>query len=102
MDITTAPAPAAVTLGVHPPSPADVVAVARHGASVTLDDDAHEALAVGRRHVEELAHRATPVYGVSTGFGALADRHIPAGAAHEAAAVADPLARRRVRPTGRA
>jgi histidine ammonia-lyase len=77
MDTTTAPAPAAVMLGVHPPSPADVVAVARHGASVTLGADAHAALEAGRRHVEELAHRATPVYGVSTGFGALADRHIP-------------------------
>jgi histidine ammonia-lyase len=79
MDTTTAPATPAdsVTLGVEPPAPTDVVAVARLGAPVVIDADAREALATGRRHVEELAHRATPVYGVSTGFGALADRHIP-------------------------
>ena len=41
--------------------------------------------------------RRRPSYGVSTGFGALATRHIPARAARTAAAQPDPLARRRVR-----
>lgn len=77
-DAQNAAAPGAVVVGPTAPTPAEVVAVARHGASVALDDDAREALAAGRRHVEALADRATPVYGVSTGFGALADRHIPA------------------------
>lgn len=72
------PAAGAVELGTTPPTADEVVAVARHGASVSLTDEARQALAVGRRHVEALAGRATPVYGVSTGFGALADRHIPA------------------------
>jgi histidine ammonia-lyase len=75
METTTT---AAVALGTTPPTAADVIAVARHGAAVTLTDDAHAALATGRRHVEALAERAVPAYGVSTGFGALADRHIPA------------------------
>jgi len=56
---------------------ADVVAVARCGAPVRLDPAAVQALARSRRHVDELAAGEEPVYGVSTGFGALATRHIP-------------------------
>jgi len=54
-----------------------VVAVARGGARVSLSDEALKRIAEARAHVEELAARPTPVYGVSTGFGALATRHIP-------------------------
>jgi len=54
-----------------------VVAVARDGARVVLSDAAVEALAQGRAAVEALAASPVPVYGVSTGFGALANRHIP-------------------------
>ena len=54
-----------------------VVAVARGGARVSLSDEALKLVAEARAHVEELAARPTPVYGVSTGFGALATRHIP-------------------------
>lgn len=54
----------------------EVVAVAREGASVRLTDEALEAVAASRAHVEELATRSTPAYGISTGFGALATRHI--------------------------
>jgi histidine ammonia-lyase len=54
-----------------------VIAVARHGASVTLGAAARDSLRRARGHVEELASRDGPVYGVSTGFGALATRHIP-------------------------
>ena len=66
-----------VVVGVGPVSFSDVVAVARGGAPVTLGDDALAALAKARAVVEELAAAPTPAYGISTGFGALATRHIP-------------------------
>ena len=54
-----------------------VVAVARHGARVTLGVDAKERVAASRRHVEGIIGEQRPVYGVTTGFGALATTHIP-------------------------
>lgn len=54
----------------------DVIAVARGGAQVTLSEDSLRALAEGRAAVDALAAAPEPVYGVSTGFGALAHRHI--------------------------
>mgnify|MGYP001948110183 CR=1 FL=1 len=68
---------ARVAIGPEPPSFDQVVAVARHGARVELTDQALKLIGESRAHVEELAARPTPVYGVSTGFGALATRHIP-------------------------
>jgi histidine ammonia-lyase len=59
-----------------PLTAADVVAVARAGAGVVLHGPAHERLRRGRAHVEALAAAERPVYGVSTGFGALALRHV--------------------------
>ena len=56
---------------------ADVVAVAREGAGVRLAPSALEALAAARARIDELAVSDVPAYGVSTGFGALATRHIP-------------------------
>ena len=56
---------------------AEVVAVAREGAEVQLAPETLEALAASRRLVDALAAGDAPVYGVSTGFGALATRHIP-------------------------
>ena len=55
----------------------EVVAVARHGARVALTDESRTAIARARATVEELVAQETPVYGLSTGFGALAVRHIP-------------------------
>jgi histidine ammonia-lyase len=55
---------------------ADVVAVARGGARVELTAGALEALEAGRAIVDKLAAAPTPAYGISTGFGALATRHI--------------------------
>lgn len=55
----------------------EVVAVARHGARVGLDEDALATMAVTRGVVEGLAEGERPHYGVSTGFGALARLHIP-------------------------
>jgi len=65
-----------VTLGTGPVTIGDVVAVARHGARVTISDEALAAVAASREHVEELAASRRPVYGVSTGFGSLATRYI--------------------------
>ena len=67
----------AVTVGMGPVSFDDIVAVARGDAAVELADDAVKAIEESRRHIEALAADPTPVYGVSTGFGALATRHIP-------------------------
>jgi histidine ammonia-lyase len=67
-----------VRVGVGPVSVDDVLAVARRGASVTLTEDALVAIDSARAVVEELAAAPTPAYGISTGFGALATRHIPA------------------------
>jgi histidine ammonia-lyase len=65
-----------VQVGTGPVSFADVVAVARHGAAVALTAEAEAAIERSRSVVEALADSATPTYGISTGFGALATRHI--------------------------
>src|SRR5215203_4406383 len=65
-----------VDVGVGPVSFTDVVAVAREGAAVRLEAEALTAIDRARAVVEELAVSPTPTYGVSTGFGALATRHI--------------------------
>lgn len=54
----------------------DVVAVARVGARVEIGEDALAAMAASRAHIDAMAQSDIPVYGVSTGFGALANRHI--------------------------
>ncbi len=74
---TGQPSTQPVVVGPEPLTPEQVVAVARSGAAVTLSDEALEALATGRRHIDALAHSSEPAYGVSTGFGALATLHIP-------------------------
>ncbi|WP_439117409.1 histidine ammonia-lyase [Nocardioides abyssi] len=73
----TAP-PTPVGVGVGPLGPADVVRVARDGAPVRITAEAVEAMQRSRDVVESLAAGPVPAYGVSTGFGALATRHIPA------------------------
>ena len=66
-----------VTLSTSGLTPADVVDVARHGARVAISREAMDAMAASRARVDELAQSSTPAYGISTGFGALATRHIP-------------------------
>jgi histidine ammonia-lyase len=66
-----------VEVGPGPLDPGDVVAVARHGAGVELTAEALAEIAKSREVVEHLAVAEVPYYGVSTGFGALATRHIP-------------------------
>jgi histidine ammonia-lyase len=66
-----------VTVDVGAPGIDDVVAVARHGARVALSDAARAEIQRSRAVVDALVQDTKPHYGVSTGFGALAGRHIP-------------------------
>ena len=67
-----------VTLGTGPVSFDDVVAVARDGAAGRRSAPTRvAAIERARAVVDELAAAPTPAYGISTGFGALATRHIP-------------------------
>jgi histidine ammonia-lyase len=66
-----------VTVGIGPVSFQDVEAVARHGGRVVIADDAWAEVRKSREIIEALADDQQPHYGVSTGFGALATRHIP-------------------------
>jgi histidine ammonia-lyase len=54
----------------------EVVAVARRGRPVELSAQAQHRMAASRRVVDALAEGTDPVYGVSTGFGALATTRI--------------------------
>lgn len=65
-----------VTLGTSGLTQEEVVAVARNWAKVEISAKALEAMAKTREHIEKLAVADTPVYGISTGFGALANKHI--------------------------
>ncbi|MEV1285558.1 histidine ammonia-lyase [Micromonospora sp. NPDC049679] len=57
-------------------SPADVLAVARGDAHVLLAESTMEAMATSREIVDGIERAGRPVYGVSTGFGALANTSI--------------------------
>jgi histidine ammonia-lyase len=79
---------------------ADVVAVARDGARVALDDASRDDMLATRAVVEAILHRGEPVYGVNTGFGKLSEITIPPGelaalqrnlVRSHAAGVGDPL-----------
>ncbi|MFC8920187.1 histidine ammonia-lyase [Streptomyces sp. NPDC047821] len=65
-----------VVVGTSGTTAQDVIAVARGNATVELSPEALAALAKAREIVDALAAKPEPVYGVSTGFGALATRHI--------------------------
>jgi histidine ammonia-lyase len=65
-----------ITVGAGPLSRAEVVAVARGGAGVALSAEAEAAITASRAVIDALAGDAAPHYGVSTGFGALATRHV--------------------------
>ena len=54
----------------------DVVAVARHGTPVTLCDDARARMATSRAFIERIVAEGRVVYGVTTGFGKLANVRI--------------------------
>lgn len=65
-----------VVVGTSGTTAEDVIAVARGNARIELSGEALEALGRAREIVDALAAKPEPVYGVSTGFGALASRHI--------------------------
>ncbi|WP_226963535.1 histidine ammonia-lyase [Nostocoides sp. F2B08] len=67
----------AVVVGAGPLRVEDVVSVARHGAPVVLADEALTEVRRTRAVIDGLADDTEPHYGVSTGFGALATKHIP-------------------------
>ncbi|MCJ7726142.1 MAG: histidine ammonia-lyase [Acidimicrobiia bacterium] len=83
-----------------------VVAVAEHGASVTLDPGLADRMAPAARMVERVVEEGRTVYGVTTGFGALASTRIDPARADElqlellrshAAGVGNPLPDEHVR-----
>ncbi len=73
---------APLQVGSRPLEIADVVKVARGMAPIELTPGVLERVAEGRRRIEELASSGCPVYGVSTGFGALATRYIEPAKRH--------------------
>jgi histidine ammonia-lyase len=66
-----------ITVGVGPVNESELVAVARGGAGVELSADALAAISAARAVVDKHADDVEPHYGISTGFGALATKHIP-------------------------
>ncbi|WGW13197.1 histidine ammonia-lyase [Saxibacter everestensis] len=66
-----------VAVGIGAVSEEDLINVARKGYAVELAEDAQEAIREARHLIDRLSASDTPVYGVSTGFGALATTHIP-------------------------
>ncbi|MEO2133688.1 histidine ammonia-lyase [Microbacterium sp.] len=65
-----------VLIGARPLTPAEVVAVARDGATVEIAADAWTRIGQARELIERLADDPEPHYGISTGFGALATTFI--------------------------
>jgi histidine ammonia-lyase len=87
-------------------TPADVLLVARGDARVEIDPATVEAMAASRAIVDNIEASGRPVYGVSTGFGALASTSIaPARRAElqhalirsHAAGIGEPMPREVVR-----
>ena len=66
-----------VTIGTGPLTIDEVVRVARDGAPVVLAEESLVEVRRTREVIRGLANDTEPHYGVSTGFGALATRHIP-------------------------
>jgi histidine ammonia-lyase len=92
--------PTPVTLDGHSLSIADVVAVARRVASVTIAPQALASVGASRRAVESAMARGDTIYGVNTGFGKLAHVRIKPDQARDlqlnlirshASGVGDPL-----------
>jgi histidine ammonia-lyase len=66
-----------VIVGIGPVSFDELEAVARRHAQIVIADEAWAEVRKSREIIEALADDQEPHYGVSTGFGALATRHIP-------------------------
>jgi len=72
-----------VTLDGSPFAIGDVVAVARSGITIDLGDRLAATMAPARHVVEDAVERGAVVYGITTGFGALANVRIERAAAEE-------------------
>ena len=72
-----------VTIGTGPLTIDEVVRVARDGAPVVLAEESLVEVRRTREVIRGLANDTEPHYGVSTGFGALATRHIPVEKRHQ-------------------
>ena len=70
--------PAEVLLGTKGLTASEVIAIARDYATIKISDDAYSAIDRARKIVDDLAASKEAVYGVSTGFGALARKYIDA------------------------
>ncbi len=57
----------------------DVMDVARYGAKVEISDQAKKAIDASRKYIDDYTKGGKAIYGVSTGFGALADKFIEPG-----------------------
>lgn len=66
-----------ISLGPAGLTPTDVVDIARHDARLELSPAAADAIAASRSIVDAIDESDRVVYGVSTGFGALANTRIP-------------------------
>ena len=71
------PLPERVVIGDGPLHADQVVAVARSGATVEVAEAAVKAMQRSREQVEAHLEDDRPIYGLTTGFGALADVRIP-------------------------
>ncbi len=60
-----------------------VTAVARGGAQVTVSREARDRVRTFREHIERINEGERSIYGVTTGFGALATTRIPPGERRE-------------------
>ena len=67
-----------ITIGGKPLDIEALVAIARRGAPVQLDESARQRVTRARELVEKWVHEGRAVYGVTTGFGALCEVAIAA------------------------
>lgn len=81
-----------IRLGAAPLTTRDILAIARNGVAVALDDAALQRIEAGYRALEALAAGGAAIYGVSTGLGAGVDTRI----------APDPVVVQRRIPPGRA
>lgn len=68
-----------ISVGTGPLTIDEVIAVARHGRLVSLDTAATKKMKASRTVVEEAVSSGATVYGVTTGFGALASVRVDEG-----------------------
>lgn len=70
--------PAEILLGTNGLTATELIAIARENAKIRISDEAISAIKKSRAIIDSLAASETPVYGISTGFGALARKFIDA------------------------